>query len=704
MTSRVATAQSGAPRQGFGGEGIASGWEEDEDGGNVGGVRDGDIVTLAEAVADFDDALRDHRIRRRGLGSKAEEAKDLRGRGGKQDHGFAGSVRKSAGAAAGSPLHDAAASDWLNGEAMSWATIDTGIDNGPRRTSGEAGNGISQGCLQTSAVPAASAGQRGRVPQALPNLDDPGLSNESAHDQRINVSVDLGETDRDSPRSNPQQRLHGASAHDGKAGRAPEISSPPSSPLSRAEHDTPTVSGAAATTKDSESPRSYSPPVEKIGSFDGTPATEGVTLTNSPAPSAESSPKVPPTEPSPSLPLALGAAEEATNTDASALAREAAGGGGGASKTDEITAGVQESEGVDRAGASIGSEEVPRTSAAPQAPEAAESSSGERDEALGSVAGEALSTIIAPIPTTAPQVVPGAADSASPVASTAAEGAATAPQIALAMECPDPVSTVEQRTAGDWTEGSTRDGGEKHRLPAPLAVAEAEAELEEKVDRLRSRRLEAEREAREALDAERAQKFGRERASRAEGFAEEDRRALATEERRLADLRREVDLGRLQRGAEFQEKDDVLAAAVGATAKPAPALTTGATPMPVRGMRPQHFVPQGDLPESIKKSLNVPADRVLDEMAGLEARAKAAGGAVNLEAFEKVEQRQRARQVERLEILHGQTIEEKSATMLKMAVRLQMFARQKIARMRVARLAHARSVDKGQVSTWLIQV
>lgn len=257
-------------------------------------------------------------------------------------------------------------------------------------------------------------------------------------------------------------------------------------------------------------------------------------------------------------------------------------------------------------------------------------------------------------------------------------------------------------------EGITSNSGDPppspphRRLPAPLAVAEAEAELAEKVDRLQSRRAEAERAARETLNEERAEKFGRERASRAEGFAEEDRKTLADEERRLAELRREADLGRLQRGAEFQEKDDALAAAVGTSAMQSPAAlrTTGATPMPVRGMRPQHLAPQEDLPESIKKSLNVPADRVLDEMAGLEARAKAAGGGVgvNLETFEKVEQRQRALQVERLEIFHGQTAEEKSATMLMMAVRLQMFARQKVARMRVARLRQARSMSKERVS------
>eukprot|EP00903_Cladosiphon_okamuranus_P015481 g14292.t1 len=262
----------------------------------------------------------------------------------------------------------------------------------------------------------------------------------------------------------------------------------------------------------------------------------------------------------------------------------------------------------------------------------------------------------------------------------------------LAMECPDPVATVEQRTAGDWMKGVDSSSSQQ-RLPEPLAIAEAEAKLAEKVDRLQSKRLAAEREENETLHERRATKFEQERTVRAEGFAEEDRKTLAAEERRLAELRREADLGRLQRGAEFQEADEALGLKVASSSA-----TTGATPMPVRGMRPQHFTEQEDLPAGIKKSLDRRADKVLDEMERLEARARAAGGGMNLEAFAKVEQRQRARQVERLEILHGQTAEEKRTTMLMMAVRLQMFARQRVARMRVTRLKQARSASKERVA------
>lgn len=321
-------------------------------------------------------------------------------------------------------------------------------------------------------------------------------------------------------------------------------------------------------------------------------------------------------------------------------------------------------------------------------------------------------------PTPVPTAVssPGPSEDVLPITAEHATGtvstaAVTAPQIAQAMECPDPIATAEQRTAGDWMEGSTSataaaSGSKPRRLPAPLEVAEAEAELVDKVEGMQHNRLAAERDQREALDAGRAAEFGRERTARADSFAEEDRKLLAAEERRLAEIRREADLGRLQRGAEFEETEEALSGLV--DRPPAPAVrkdgvaagaagTTGATPMPVRGMRPQHYTEQETLPDGIKNSLARPPDKVLDDMEMMEARAKAAGGGINLEAFERVEQRQRARQVERLEILHGQTEEEKSATMLRMAVRLQMFFRQKIAKMRVARLKHARSASKGKV-------
>lgn len=63
-----------------------------------------------------------------------------------------------------------------------------------------------------------------------------------------------------------------------------------------------------------------------------------------------------------------------------------------------------------------------------------------------------------------------------------------------------------------------------------------------------------------------------------------------------------------------------------------------------------------------------------------------------------MEQQQRARQVERLGILHGHTEEERRGIMLAMTIRLQMFARSAIARHRVARLKAVRDATRRNVS------
>lgn len=276
------------------------------------------------------------------------------------------------------------------------------------------------------------------------------------------------------------------------------------------------------------------------------------------------------------------------------------------------------------------------------------------------------------------------------VASPIAAQAVVAPAITAAMESPDRIATVEQRTAGDWMAGTING-----RPQDPLTVAEAEAELAERVERLQSKQLAAEREERDALEKERTRRFGQEQASRSASFAEEDRQALAAEERRLADIRREADLGRLQRGAEFGETDNALNNEGVTTVSES---STGATIAPVRGMRPQHYNEAEDLPDGVRQAAAPhPAENVLDEMEDLEARAKAAGRGMKVEEFEVLEQRQRARQVERLEILHGQTAKEKADTMLNMAVRLQIFVRSTIAKMRVARLRNVSAASTEKV-------
>lgn len=264
----------------------------------------------------------------------------------------------------------------------------------------------------------------------------------------------------------------------------------------------------------------------------------------------------------------------------------------------------------------------------------------------------------------------------------------SAPAVSLPMEFSGPISTTEQRSAHNWMEG-TRIGGQP---PPPLAIALAEAELTERVERLKSQRAAVQKAEREALYKDRVSKLNQEQCARASAFVDEDRKILAAEEQRLIDLRHEADLGRLQRGAEFEDLEKDIA-------------HMGAAPVPmkkplepVRGMRPQHYFEAEDLPEVIRKAVaNLSSDKVLDEMVSLEARAKAAGGGMSLEEFNKMEQRQCVRQVERLEIMHGKTEEEKGLTRLKMVLRLQTFARSIAARTRVSRLRQERSVTEEKV-------
>lgn len=256
------------------------------------------------------------------------------------------------------------------------------------------------------------------------------------------------------------------------------------------------------------------------------------------------------------------------------------------------------------------------------------------------------------------------------------------------IEFSDPMSTTEQRGARNWMEG-TKTGVQP---PPPLAIALAEAELAERVERLKSQRAAVQKAEREALYEDRLSKLDQEQRARASAFVDEDRKILAAEEQRLIDLRHEADLGRLQRGAEFEDLEEYIThmgAAPVAMKKPVE---------PVRGMRPQHYFEAEDLPEEIRKAAaNQSSDNVLDEMVSFEARAKAAGGGMSLEEFNKMEQRQCVRQIERLEIMRGKTEEEKGLARLKMVLRLQRFARSIVARTRVGRLRQERSMTEEKV-------
>ncbi|CAB1101509.1 unnamed protein product [Ectocarpus sp. CCAP 1310/34] len=661
----------------------------------------GEVVTLDEAIADFDDALRDHRSKRRGLGSTIPvPSLASPGRNSTTEPGKRGSrSQEGPGRAMGSPLHDTAATSWFDGEATSWATMDLAKGNGPRETLAldehrggmPAGNTSittrDGGATSTGITQVTSTTQKaGAPPTTLP----------SGHADVGGFKVELKLKQDPIGDSEVREMTPPGTEH----GRTPDY--PVSTCPPPGNEEPGTGEGRIIAPEGLQATQSLDPVGSRLASLlestrvgspgvnSGTtvPAAEGrgedagmpEGVVDAGEPSATDGPlallPADPSRPPPPFPNTQGLVTRDAHVSTQ-------GGGGG------VVAGAK--------GVSLTQEEQTATTDDPRVTMSengvekcsVDPPSAEDQEPTPSGRSEAPST-------TLPETTKITADTKT----NAGAAVVTAPQIAQAMECPDPIATPEQRTAGDWMQGTEHStaasNGGPCRLPEPLAVAVAEAELAEKVDRLQFNRLAAEREQNEALNDERASKFERERAARAKGFVEQDRLTLEAEKRRLAELRREADLSRLQRGAEFDENDEVLAVA---PRRSAPAETTGATPMPVRGMRPQHFTEQEELPASIKKSLNRPADKVLDEMQRLEARAKAAGGSgMTLEAFERVEQRQQVRQIERLEILHGQTAEEKAVTMLAMAVRLQMFARQRLARMRVERLKYALSTSQEKIA------
>ncbi|CAM9369377.1 unnamed protein product, partial [Ectocarpus sp. 12 AP-2014] len=661
----------------------------------------GGVVTLDEAIADFDDALRDHRNKRRGLGSTIPvPSLASPGRNSTTEAGERGSrLQEGPGRAMGFPLHETAATSWFDGEATPWATVDLAKGNGPReppaldehRGDMPAGNtsittrdggATSPGIIQVTCTT-----QKGGAPPTTPP---------SGHADVGGFKVDL-KLNQDPIGDSEVRVMTPPGTEHGRTTDYPSSTCPPPG-----NEETGTYEGSVIAPEGLQATQSQEPvssrldsPLEStrvcspgVNSGTTVPAAEGrgeearmpEGVVDTGAPRATDDPLgLLPADPS-RLPRPLPKTQGVVTAGASISSQ---GGGGGVvpgAKGVPLTLEEQAAT-TDDPGTTIRENGVEKYSIDPPSAEDQETTSSGRIEAPS---------------TTLPETTKITVDTKT----NAGVAVVTAPQIAQAMECPDPIATPEQRTAADWMQGTEHSNAASNRgprrLPEPLAVAVAEAELADKVDRLQSKRLAAEREQREALNEERASKFGRERAARAEGLAEQDRLTLEAEKRRLAELRREADLSRLQRGAEFDENDEVLAVA---PRRSAAAETTGATPMPVRGMRPQHFTEQEELPESIKNSLDRPADKVLDEMQRLEARAKAAGGrGMTLEAFERVEQRQQVRQIERLEILHGQTAEEKAATMLAMAVRLQMFARQRLARMRVERLKYALSTSQEKIA------
>lgn len=262
-----------------------------------------------------------------------------------------------------------------------------------------------------------------------------------------------------------------------------------------------------------------------------------------------------------------------------------------------------------------------------------------------------------------------------------------APVTSEAMETPDMVSTVVQREARDWMKGTVTG-----RTPNPLTIAEAEAEISEKVIRLEARQKALERAKREGFETEITRRFGEEQAIRAATFAGEDRRLLVKEKQRLEEVRENADLGRLQRGAEFEEIDEALVAEgaitpMGAIQYSAPSGRSAHHRVVVRGMRPQRYGEAEELPEGVKRAVeHIPADQVLDRLETLAARARTTGSGAKLEDFERAEQQQRARQIARLEILNGHTEGERSMIALDMALRLQQFARSALAKRKVARM------------------
>ncbi|CAM9277713.1 unnamed protein product, partial [Scytosiphon promiscuus] len=682
--SRERSSPSGTGAVRWSGDG-ASNWE-DRERATSGEIRGG-TLTLEEAVADFDVALRDHRNKRRGLGSSILPPAALPGSG---LHDGGEQMREEGtqvGGIANSQLHATVASGWLNEGATSWEAVAPGLSETfreqhgwsvhqssvPGKPESSAGRGVAAaggGMLEA----AAATHKENDTPETAIPVEDACLYHGDSQDIRERASIDGAEAAEWSPLDD-SSRSH---------------ASPLPAESLLAQHDTALDGDKILTSRShtyvqSESRAASSVATEPGSTGGGSPAPSSAVVSatereewrrigqNDQPFLGEGSPK-----------LADSGASIAPDADVSNTAVQTTTVRVEGDTRDHPPTQLQQSTvGGSGWGGGNGLKGLPSH---PTPELTAARSSGRHDEELAMAAENTTGAV--------------------------SKAALTAPQIVQAMESPDPIATIGQRTTGDWMEGTTRaltitGGGGPRRLPAPLEVAEAEAELAHKVERMRHDRLASEREQRDALDAGRATEFGQARAARAEGFAEEDRKALAAEERRLADLRREADLGRLQRGAEFEETEEALSGVADryvapATSKVDAAMgltgTTGVTPMPVRGMRPQRYTEQENLPDSIKKSLAKPSDKVLDDMEMLEARAKAAGGGINLQAFERVEQRQRVRQVERMEILHGQTAEEKSSTMLRMAVRLQMFFRQKIAKMRVARLRHARSASKEKIA------
>ncbi|CAN0307929.1 unnamed protein product, partial [Ectocarpus sp. 12 AP-2014] len=661
----------------------------------------GGVVTLDEAIADFDDALRDHRNKRRGLGSTIPvPALTSPGRNSTTEAGERGSrLQEGPDRAMGSPLHETAATSWFDGEATSWATVDLAKGNGPRepppldehrgdmlagntsittRDGGASSPGITQVTCTT---------QKAGAPPTTPpsgHADVGGFKVELKLNQDAIGDPEVGEM-------TPPGTKHG---------RTPDY--PASTCPPRGNEETGTGEGRIIAPEGLQATQSPEPVGSRLASplestRVGSPGVNSVTtvsaaegrgeeagmpegVVDAGAPRATDGPSgllpADPSRPPPPLPKTQGVV-----TAGARISSQGGGGGVVAGAKGVPLTKEEQAAPTDDPGTTMAENGVEKYSIGPPSAEDQETTPSGRSEAPSTTLPETTKITVDTKSNTGAAVV-------------------TAPQIAQAMECPDPIATPEQRTAGDWMQGTEYSNAAinrgPRRMPEPLAVAVAEAELADKVDRLQSKRLAAEREQHEALNEERASKFGRERAARAEGLADQDRLTLEAEKRRLAELRREADLSRRQRGAEFDENDEVLAVA---PRRSAAAETTGATPMPVRGMRPQHFTEQEELPESIKNSLDRAADKVLDEMQRLEARAKAAGGSgMTLEAFERVEQRQQVRQIERLEILHGQTAEEKAATMLAMAVRLQMFARKRLARMRVERLKNALSTSQEKIA------
>lgn len=673
-------------------------WRRREEGGG------GGVVTLDEAVADFEDALRDHRTKRRGLlgSTTAIGFPEIGGENSKyawNKHGHHGSPHDSVGA-----------SNWLDKEAADWTTVDFGVDG--LRDSQHCDKKETESTTSTSS-PTHARGSRGeatvaRMPQpsrypAQQISERVGPSNGEAEDKtplvrvvendgappidrRLLMDVEDGPVS-ESPASVILTTLEKV-AEGKELGPAEPVGQsqdpdwrpafPSAEPLSPGPRtgglivkaSPATLDGAELTTESKES-QSGNAGCEPSASPNSRPVS--LPLENIQVTTASGIPTKPKQEgefgtehPSESRPLGLDAVPRGLSGDHSSRPHEAASDGNKMSARSNYAA-ANRPWGGEKTIQQVGDASVSLMKAAEKKSPIAIDPKAASHDATGPI----VATPILGMP-----VVAGAT--------------ASAEAMAAAMQSPDQRATFEQRTAGDWIAGTTSKGA-----PAVLEAAKAEAELADRVNQLRSKRLALEREEREALEEGRTRRFEQEHATRTLGFAEEDRQLLAAEEQRLADLRREIDLGRLQRGAEFEETDQVLAVA---RTEKAGSTTTGPVHVPVRGMRPQHFREAEDLPDTLRQAAAPqPAENVLDEMEKLAIRAKATGGGVSLEAFEKVEERQRARQVERLNILHGQTAEEKFFTVVKMVVRVQTFVRARLAGMRVAKLRDANSSSEEKV-------